>query len=101
MQDKVLEQVTPLRGMTVEELTVARNALVPLGRTASPEEEALKEATPLKRVADPSELGGVVVFLAGDHASYVSGATLNVSGGFLMYRARGSNRRRFRRCSSK
>ncbi len=47
--------------------------------------EALKEATPLKRVADPSELGGVVVFLAGDHASYVSGATLNVSGGFLMY----------------
>ena len=37
------------------------------------------------RVADPSELGGVVVFLASDHASYVSGATLNVSGGFLMY----------------
>ena len=47
--------------------------------------ESLKEATPLKRVADPSELGGVVVFLASDHASYVSGATLNVSGGFLMY----------------
>ena len=47
--------------------------------------EALKAATPLKRVADPSELGGVVVFLASDHASYVSGATLNVSGGFLMY----------------
>ena len=47
--------------------------------------EALKEATPLKRVADPAELGGVVVFLASDHASYVSGATLNVSGGFLMY----------------
>ena len=47
--------------------------------------EALKQATPLKRVADPSELGGVVVFLASDHASYVSGATLNVSGGFLMY----------------
>lgn len=47
--------------------------------------KALKEATPLKRVAHPSELGGVVVFLASDHASYVSGATLNVSGGFLMY----------------
>ena len=47
--------------------------------------EALKAATPLNRVADPSELGGVVVFLASDHASYVSGATLNVSGGFLMF----------------
>lgn len=47
--------------------------------------EALKAATPLNRVADPAELAGVVVFLASDHASYVSGATLNVSGGFLMY----------------
>ena len=47
--------------------------------------EALKAQTPLRRVADPAEIGGVVVFLAGDHASYVSGATLNVSGGFLMY----------------
>jgi len=47
--------------------------------------EALKSATPLNRVADPSELGGVVVFLASRHASYLSGATVNVSGGFLMY----------------
>ncbi len=47
--------------------------------------EALKAATPLNRVAAPSELAGVVVFLASDHASYISGATLNVSGGFLMY----------------
>ena len=47
--------------------------------------EALKEQTPLKRVGDPSEIAGVVVFLASDHASYVSGATINVSGGSLMY----------------
>ena len=47
--------------------------------------EALKAQTPLGRVAAPSEIAGVVVFLASDHASYVSGATLNVSGGFLMY----------------
>ena len=47
--------------------------------------EALKQQTPLKRVGDPSEIAGVVVFLASDQASYVSGATINVSGGFLMY----------------
>ncbi len=40
---------------------------------------------PIGRVADPSELASVVVFLASDHASYISGATLNVSGGQLMY----------------
>jgi len=47
--------------------------------------EALTRATPLGRVARPDELAGTVVFLASDHASYISGATVNVSGGFLMY----------------
>ena len=41
--------------------------------------------TPLGRIAEPSEIAGVAVFLASKHASFVSGATLNVSGGFLMY----------------
>jgi NAD(P)-dependent dehydrogenase (short-subunit alcohol dehydrogenase family) len=47
--------------------------------------ETLKSQTPLQRVADPKEIASVVVFLASDHASYISGATINVSGGFLMY----------------
>ena len=42
-------------------------------------------ATPLGYVAAPEELAGPVVFLASDHARYITGATLNVSGGFLMY----------------
>jgi NAD(P)-dependent dehydrogenase (short-subunit alcohol dehydrogenase family) len=40
---------------------------------------------PLGRLAEPSELAGAVVFLASDHARYITGATINVSGGFLMY----------------
>jgi NAD(P)-dependent dehydrogenase (short-subunit alcohol dehydrogenase family) len=36
-------------------------------------------------VAEPEELAGPVVFLASQHASFITGATLNVSGGFLMY----------------
>ena len=47
--------------------------------------EAMKKQTPLGYVAEPEELAGPVVFLASDHASYITGATLNVSGGFLMY----------------
>jgi len=47
--------------------------------------ESMKAATPLGYVAGPEELAGPVVFLASEHARYITGATLNVSGGFLMY----------------
>lgn len=47
--------------------------------------ESMKKQTPLGYVAEPEEMAGPVVFLASDHASYITGATLNVSGGFLMY----------------
>ena len=47
--------------------------------------ETMRQQTPLRYVAEPHELAGTVVFLASQHASYISGATINVSGGFLMY----------------
>jgi len=39
---------------------------------------------PLGRIADPAEVAHVVVFLASPAASYMTGATVNVSGGLLM-----------------
>jgi NAD(P)-dependent dehydrogenase (short-subunit alcohol dehydrogenase family) len=47
--------------------------------------EATNSATPLGRLAEPQEIAGAVVFLASDHAAFISGATINISGGFLMY----------------
>jgi len=47
--------------------------------------ETMRKQTPLGYVAEPDEMAGPVVFLASDHAKYITGATLNVSGGFLMY----------------
>ncbi|MQA82946.1 MAG: SDR family oxidoreductase [Streptosporangiales bacterium] len=43
------------------------------------------EATPLGRLAQPEDLAGTAVFLASRHAAYITGATINVSGGLLMY----------------
>jgi NAD(P)-dependent dehydrogenase (short-subunit alcohol dehydrogenase family) len=47
--------------------------------------DGLVAQVPLGYVAEPVDIAGVVVFLASDHARYISGATINVSGGFLMY----------------
>jgi NAD(P)-dependent dehydrogenase (short-subunit alcohol dehydrogenase family) len=40
---------------------------------------------PLGRMAEPREVAASVLFLISDHAAYITGATLNVSGGQLMY----------------
>ena len=40
---------------------------------------------PLSRIADPSEVASSVVFLSSDKADYITGATLDVSGGLLMH----------------
>ncbi len=53
---------------------------------AGAEEEDLKtwvEKIPLKRIGKPEEVSAMVVFLASEEASYVTGATFYVDGGWL------------------
>jgi len=40
---------------------------------------------PLKRIADPDEIANIVTFLASDAASYITGATIDATGGMLMH----------------
>ena len=47
--------------------------------------QSLIDQVPLGRLAAPEEVAPAVVFLASDHATYITGATLNISGGWLMY----------------
>jgi len=43
----------------------------------------LMSLTPLRRFADPSEIAKLIVFLASDDASYITGAYVPVDGGWL------------------
>ena len=46
--------------------------------------EAMLAQIPAGRLGTPSEVAAAVVFLAGDAAAYITGATLHINGGMLM-----------------
>lgn len=68
MQDKVLAEVAPLRGMTPEELSVARTHVVPLGRGST-----------------SAEISGLISFLVGPDSAYMTGQSINHTGGLVMW----------------
>lgn len=45
--------------------------------------EAMLATIPLKRIGKPEEVSAAVVFLASEEASYITGATFYVDGGWL------------------
>lgn len=49
------------------------------------EEQKLKQLIPYDRVGEPKDIGPVAVWLASDQADYVTGTTLFVDGGMLLY----------------
>jgi NAD(P)-dependent dehydrogenase (short-subunit alcohol dehydrogenase family) len=49
------------------------------------EREAMIQSIPMQRLGLPEDHVGATVFLASDMARYMTGAMINVSGGFLMY----------------
>ena len=46
--------------------------------------EALREETPLMKIGSVEDVAEAVVFLASDHAKYITGQVLCVDGGIAM-----------------
>lgn len=44
--------------------------------------KTLAGTIPLKRIGEPEDLANAILFLASDAASYITGQTLQVDGGF-------------------
>jgi 3-oxoacyl-[acyl-carrier protein] reductase len=53
------------------------------GTTPEVVQRRTEEKIPLKRLGTPAELGDVVAFLASERASYITGTTIQVDGGFV------------------
>jgi 2-hydroxycyclohexanecarboxyl-CoA dehydrogenase len=56
-----------------------------LGELGERLKKAMVDSTALGRSGEPEEVAAAIVFLASDEASYVTGQTLNVSGGLSMW----------------
>lgn len=46
--------------------------------------EILAERSPLKRVAQPSEIAGLIAYIASDEAGYITGSSITIDGGFTL-----------------
>jgi len=68
MNNVVIDGIAPLRGVEPDEYGRARLGAVPLGR-----------------LADPREVAEVIAFLLSDAASYMTGQSVNVTGGMITY----------------
>ena len=73
-------------GITVNTVTAGRIKTAMAGTFANPDEvdQQYIVRTPLGRVGLPDDVAAAVAFLASDDASFITGAILDITGGFFM-----------------
>jgi 3-oxoacyl-[acyl-carrier protein] reductase len=56
-----------------------------LGELLPPDQvKALQSRIPLGRLTQPKDVANLVLYLASDYGSFITGATIDVNGGFVM-----------------
>jgi len=71
---------------------IAVNAIAPgmimtemVAKTWEKNKQRYLASIPVKRIAQPAEIAAIVTFLASDAASYMTGATVDATGGMMMH----------------
>lgn len=75
--------VAPGYTKTDRVVELAEAAAAREGVTVSEVQQRTEDAIPLRRLASPEEFASVVAFLASGRASYVTGTTLQIDGGYV------------------
>jgi 3-oxoacyl-[acyl-carrier protein] reductase len=78
-----VNNVAPGYTLTERQDELAESRARALGKTKEEMIELWASQAPIKRLADPQEIGAAIAFLASERASYITGVTLPVDGGWV------------------
>ena len=81
---KALAQEVASRGITVNVVAPGFVVTAMTDVLSEAQRTKLTESIPLRRLGQPDDIAGAVVYLASDEAGWVTGATLHVNGGMAM-----------------
>lgn len=83
LTQKLAYELAPY-GIRVNAIAPGRIA-TPMAKLASgPANQAMLDRTPMGRFGTPEEVANLILFLASDAASYITGETVNINGGWFM-----------------
>jgi len=82
---KVLAKHLAPYGVTANTVCPATTDTSMIGDWSAETKENLRQLIPLGRLGSPEDVANAVLYFASDGASYITGATLDVNGGMVMY----------------